>query len=234
MGNTTLLFPRRKRLSLGDWLVKAGIESCWCYVAGRRQRSDGLKHRTEAILAGLQSGWLTVIGAELRASHAAKSRRTGKPYEVWWVQCRCRCGRIHWSSYGNFKAGLKSCGKCGYQKGSRAVNWQGCGAIPLTFFSACRVNADARGHCFSLSIEDLDVLFRAQGGACALSGMELSFGGCVPDCRKASLDRIDPLVGYERGNVQFVSKLINLAKHTMTQEVFVALCNAVAVHSGGL
>jgi hypothetical protein len=44
----------------------------------------------------------------------------------------------------------------------------------------------------------------------------------------ASLDRIDSSIGYVKGNVQWVTKNVNVAKQSMSQEKFISVCQQVA------
>lgn len=66
-----------------------------------------------------------------------------------------------------------------------------------------------------------------QGGACALTGVPLTFDGAYSGI-DASLDRIDSTRGYVVGNVQWVHKAINMMKGTLKEPEFVKWCCAVA------
>ena len=44
----------------------------------------------------------------------------------------------------------------------------------------------------------------------------------------ASLDRIDNSKGYLKGNVQWVHKDVNMAKGTMKNDSFIAMCKTIA------
>jgi hypothetical protein len=48
----------------------------------------------------------------------------------------------------------------------------------------------------------------------------------------ASLDRIDSLVGYIKGNVQWVHKDVNVSKMDFDESYFRQLCAAVTAHAG--
>lgn len=48
----------------------------------------------------------------------------------------------------------------------------------------------------------------------------------------ASLDRTDSTNGYVDGNIQWVHKNVNLAKHSLSQDDFIELCSSVASHCG--
>lgn len=79
-------------------------------------------------------------------------------------------------------------------------------------------------------------MFEEQAGCCALSGYPLEFAQWAPRGQRkkaettASLDRINSDVGYVPGNVQWVHKTLNVAKHTSTTDEFVAMCRAVVQH----
>lgn len=91
--------------------------------------------------------------------------------------------------------------------------------------------AKARGYAFEITIEHAWELFLAQDRRCALSGEPIAFGSLAPRAPNpptASLDRIDPDVGYIAGNVQWVHKTINLMRNTLSIRDFVAWCHLIA------
>lgn len=101
--------------------------------------------------------------------------------------------------------------------------------MPATVLSEIRRrlrkrDMEKRGLPCSVSAPYLRELFTKQGGCCAYTGVKLSFRGD----KTASLDRIDSAKGYEPGNVQWVHKAINVAKHVLSHEEFIAMCIAVA------
>jgi len=108
-------------------------------------------------------------------------------------------------------------------------SWKGVGKIPGRYFNGLKKRAISRLMDFDLTIEYLSDLFDKQEGKCALSGRPIYFS----EARKykletsASLDRIDNNKGYIKGNVQFVSKQLNFAKHKMDQADFIQLCKDV-------
>mgnify|MGYP003351787189 CR=1 FL=1 len=70
-------------------------------------------------------------------------------------------------------------------------------------------------------LEYLNDLFIEQQGKCKLSGIEISLPKKWNDKNyTASLDRIDSDKGYEKGNVQWVHKHINVMKNIFPQELF--------------
>lgn len=100
----------------------------------------------------------------------------------------------------------------------------------MTQFKNMIHNAKVRNIAFTLTIEELWELYQEQGGRCALSGMEIGF---VHSKRgNASLDRIDSSKPYEKGNVWWVHKNVNLAKQSLSVEEFVELCRQVVITAG--
>lgn len=98
--------------------------------------------------------------------------------------------------------------------------------ISSTFFWEFERGAKRRGIEFNITIDHLDELWVKQKGRCALTDTELS----PPVLHKnrsynASLDRIDSKYGYVEGNVQFVTKQVNVAKGTMSQDEWVKLAH---------
>jgi hypothetical protein len=75
---------------------------------------------------------------------------------------------------------------------------------------------------FDLTVNDLLQLFIDQNNICPYTGFEI----CYQD-GTASLDRINPEIGYERGNVQWIYKPVNFMKHSMSEFEFLNLCTVI-------
>jgi len=113
------------------------------------------------------------------------------------------------------------CVICAYewQKNRRKKN-------PLKFLHQdAMFHSKAKNRDFFLSIEDLESLLKKQKNKCALTGMAFN------DENMPSLDRIDPIKGYEVNNIQFVNIRINRMKSDMRQDEFIELCRKLAVYS---
>ena len=85
----------------------------------------------------------------------------------------------------------------------------------------------------TIGLDDLLVQWQLQAGRCPFTGIELQHPKYTERndvCRTASLDRIDPSLGYVQGNIQFVSMAINYAKSTLSQQEMVELCKLIAAH----
>ena len=90
-----------------------------------------------------------------------------------------------------------------------------------------------------LDLPYLKALWEAQGGCCALSGLQMelprhavAWGERLRDPWKPSLDRIDSAVGYVKGNVRFVTLIANFAKQNFSDEQLLDFCRAVVQHNG--
>jgi hypothetical protein len=114
---------------------------------------------------------------------------------------------------------------------------------PFTWFmSGIKRRDKKKRRSTGVTREDLKAQWDKQDGVCPYTGWKLilpesgrgwiwvsrkkSLG--ISDRRQASVDRIDSAVGYEKGNIQFVSVLANLAKRAMSEADFVEFCRAVA------
>lgn len=83
-------------------------------------------------------------------------------------------------------------------------------------------NSRMRGEACEIDLEYLYALWYKQKGICAYSGVPMTLNpvsyrrDLVPN--RASLDRIDSMIGYARGNVQFVCLAVNFAKNSFSHE----------------
>lgn len=110
-------------------------------------------------------------------------------------------------------------------------NFKGCGNISTTYFNHVKKSAERRHIQFSITIEDMDVLFTKQNGKCVYTGEQLTIGMGKNKSRfNASLDRIDSSKGYIIDNIQFVTKNINMMKQKFSHNQFTELCNKVSEH----
>jgi hypothetical protein len=147
--------------------------------------------------------------------------------------CRCVCGREVWIPVGNLRSGnSRRCKSCKVQRIRT-----GYGTITGEFFCFIRKSARSRGRLieFSITPEYLDYIFRYQGGRCAFTGLPLNIDTYVIRGQRkevtGSVDRIDSDRGYVEGNIQFVHKLINVMKHTSTNDEFIHWCRLVVEHA---
>lgn len=139
---------------------------------------------------------------------------------------QCICGNVHiCKGLDVVKGNIKSCG-CTHL-GKRVI-----GDIPRTFYRYLKVQAGQRNIEFSITFEELAILFSKQKGLCALSGRHLVIPRLMKsNTRTASVDRIDSNVGYVTGNVQWVHVSVNYAKLSLSNEEFINLCRDVYLNS---
>jgi hypothetical protein len=94
--------------------------------------------------------------------------------------------------------------------------------------------ARSRGREVSVSVADLERMYRLQRGRCALTGMPLGLArnptGGARNPWTLSIDRIDSTAGYIAGNVHLVTTMANVAKAEFSMSDFRKMCLAVAEH----
>ena len=90
---------------------------------------------------------------------------------------------------------------------------------------AIKKSAKVRNIDFNLDKNMLKTQLHLQDGRCALTGIKF-----WPKYN-FSVDRIDSSKGYSMDNIQLVLLRINLAKHTMSNDKFIDMCNQVTEFS---
>ena len=87
-------------------------------------------------------------------------------------------------------------------------------------------------HPFNLSVKEVMLLWKRQDGKCALTGRTLTVtigSGHVPT--NASLDRIDPALGYTIENVWLVCNSVNILKGRLTVPDLLIMCSQIMENS---
>jgi len=112
----------------------------------------------------------------------------------------------------------------------------GAGELSGNRFLLFKQGADRRNLEFSITVEYAWNLFLEQNRRCRFTGRLIAFGiqSRLSKNRTentASLDRIDSSKGYVVGNVQWLHKDVNLAKQSLTEKEFIALCDEVSSHA---
>lgn len=121
-----------------------------------------------------------------------------------------------------------ACMRCSMHRGIRSYQWKGAKDIPGNLYYRVKKGALDRSIPFELTVDDLQAQWDRQGGICALSGESLSV--TKAEDRNASLDRIDSNSPYRPGNIQWVSKDVNIMKNALTEARFVEMCGKVFLH----
>lgn len=152
-------------------------------------------------------------------------------------ECLCDCGKTTVKRLTDVRVGrFISCG-CHHRNRPNVTGFQnkaftGIGDMRGVHFDKIRRCALKRGISFNLTKEYLWQLFESQNAKCALSGQPIKFGRVhFRHETTASLDRIDSSIGYQPGNVQWVSKEINLIKNKLHNDYFIKLCSMVHNHT---
>jgi YHS domain-containing protein len=112
-------------------------------------------------------------------------------------------------------------------------------AIRITKYCGCRLDqfspfkyhankarsrSKAKGEKSDIDVKYLKEVWEKQNGVCPYTGikMEISRTSQDEDIKKtpikASLDRIDPNIGYLKGNVEFVCYCVNVMKNDFTKD----------------
>jgi hypothetical protein len=81
---------------------------------------------------------------------------------------------------------------------------------------------------FNLTMQYLEDLWKKQGGICAISKIEMNhtiLEGKLDT--NASIDKINPSLGYIEGNVQFVCNRVNMMKSDMPVENLIYFCKLI-------
>jgi hypothetical protein len=88
---------------------------------------------------------------------------------------------------------------------------------------------------FELTDKIIEDKLKEQDGKCFITGMVLTFTS--HDWRSMSFDRVDPNIGYTVKNTILVTRFVNIAKNTMSEEEFieeVRLCHEGIVNKHSL
>jgi hypothetical protein len=168
--------------------------------------------------------------------------KTGKTYkrsleDVICPKCKKEYTRAYKSSYIPFM-----CKTCSQLENNYKKKFHGCatiGDLCASYYRAIKQKASARNIKFNLSKEFLWDLFLKQEGKCALSGLPISIKTYNRWSKSGksrhydtklvsgSLDRIDSSLDYTEDNVQWVHKVINIMKNTLSTDNFIYMCRQV-------
>lgn len=99
------------------------------------------------------------------------------------------------------------------------------GVLRASFVHKYKTGAETRGIEWDVSFDYLANLLIEQDFKCTLSNEDLDAMEVTNNC---SLDRIDNSKGYIKGNLQWVTSMVNMCKQCYTQEEFINMCKAIA------
>lgn len=170
------------------------------------------------------------LGYTILGLSEVRTYPSGNKHHIWRVECSC--GNIFESQAQKImtesKGGCKQCYGSN-MRGQDSCHWKGGEFVPGYFVAKVQTNLSRRSKLidYSLTLDFLDALWKEQGGRCAYTNLELTFGSNAEQ-GTASLDRIDSSGDYAEGNVQFVHKTINKMKWDLTDMEFRNFCVLVA------
>lgn len=147
--------------------------------------------------------------------------------------CKCDCGAEKSVKRTNLVRGLTT--SCGCKHGSDSTlntRWKGEGQISGSTWALIKKGARDRNIQITITLKEVWQQFENQEGKCALTGEPLILPkNCRDYSGNASLDRIDSSLPYQIGNIQWVTKDVNLMKRNFTTDRFLATCIKVANHN---
>ena len=111
-------------------------------------------------------------------------------------------------------------------KGKNSHHFNGYERLSGRRFSSYKKSARIRKIEFSVTPKYLWELLEKQDFKCVISGLPIDIMSNAGTT--ASPDRIDNSLGYVEGNIQWVRKEINLARHMLSVKDFINLCKVVA------
>ena len=97
-------------------------------------------------------------------------------------------------------------------------------------FSRQKYEAQRGGKSWNITPEHAWEIINKQNWHCALSGVQFTPGG-ARNRTQMSLDRINSSIGYESGNLQYVTLVVNYMKKNLSDQDFISICKQVAGHA---
>lgn len=143
---------------------------------------------------------------------------------------RCDCKNLRLAILSSVIRGkIKKCKAC-----VKKSTTQGYKKVPGFYFRRLKDSAreDKRNHSFNITPKYIGELFKQQEEKCALTGVPLMFVKVYRDMpsQTASLDRIDSSIGYEENNVQWVHRIINFMKGSLSVDDFYKWAKLFVTH----
>lgn len=199
-----------------------GKKSCGCNDDGRGSRN--------LCKVGEKYGQLTILKNWSQKFENRKSKERV-------CECKCDCGEIVIVRGTYIRNGHKrSCGCLQKLNNHNHHAWKGHGEISMSEWNGIKGSSKRRKRHipFCLTIEEAWDLFLKQERKCSLSGVEISFSErnkkYGAETNTASLDRIDSSKGYTIDNVQWVHKVVNIMKMSLSQDEFIQWCHTIAAN----
>lgn len=149
--------------------------------------------------------------------------------------CHCDCGKNKIIIGTKLTSGrINSCGclRPTHKHGKLSPKWQGYEDISGNYISRLKKGAKKRNLDYLVTPEYLWEVFLKQNKKCALSGLPLTFNSTLKTRDgTASLDRINSVLGYVEGNIQWLHKDVNWMKNDFDEPYLLTLCKEITRHS---
>ena len=105
--------------------------------------------------------------------------------------------------------------------------------VSLNTFNRIKSTAKKRNLSFTITRSFINKLFIKQNKKCAISGINIilpkDFLELSTGVGTASLDRIDSSEGYDKANVQWVHKTVNIMKQGLSDSKFIEWCKLISI-----
>jgi hypothetical protein len=195
--------------------IKRGkSKSCGCNIGNKVT-----KPIKNSLPIGHKHNKLTIISEPI-----SKIESNGKDIlsPIYYYTCKCDCGNIKdiRASWFNKRINIKSCG-------CTSLGPKNIGGVPRWFLRQIKSQGDVREKEWNIDLKYVSNLWYEQKSKCALTGWDIIIHPKDRKYTTASLDRIDSNKGYIKGNIQWVHKSANYAKHVLTTQEFYNMCHSV-------
>ena len=95
-------------------------------------------------------------------------------------------------------------------------------------YHGAKTRSNNKGITFDITLEYLMDLWNKQNGLCAITKLPMTHSILQGKIKtNASVDRIDPKLGYVYGNIQWICNIINVMKSTMTLNELIGFCELI-------
>lgn len=211
-----------------DWTIKEKITNAWyictCKCGNEKLISRSILKRNKSKKCSdcnhkdISNRVEDLSGRQFGEWQVLSRHGSTKHHQPLW-SCLCnKCGKISVVRATHLKTGSsKRCTKCNSHQGIHCRIW-----------TALKSDAKKRKIPVEITIEDLWKLWLKQNGKCAISNVEITLPIHRDDKYTASVDRIDSTQSYNINNIQWVHKIVNRIKYTLSLNDFISLSHSIA------
>ena len=137
-------------------------------------------------------------------------------------ECKCDCGKTVYKTSTSLRHAKP------YSCGCTNLNYFGYKDLSKSQWNNVVDSARNRGIPVNITIEDAWNQYEKQNRLCALTNLPITLSAKGRNKSTASLDRIDNDKPYDLDNIQWVHKVINMTRGTLTIEEFVIVSRLVS------